>query len=452
MFKQYLIICIVVILLLCTACGNNSISPVEKPDGSLLWNDWQLIREDIGWYGWGGANVDVFVPENVLTTKEQTLTVSFKSRGGIFEYGFNEFIQVYLDGVWYSLSQKLSQNGEPLILDNYNNHYDKNEDGTEHMVDFSIIGELPPGKYRLVETFYEEQFKEETYAFANFWVIKSGGKRPSESETTGNARKEDIVLYVQSLYEARRVITDEDIWFCLYVENLSGKKYAIDNEYEKNPPILEMKQNDKWGKINYQHINAGMILGWTTDRTEVFLDEPLSAGCYRIRVPMYVLYGSGSIELEYEFDVISQKDVPEPKWEISRLSPSPYNALSTGVEMNSANTVLNKDNTVLEITLSSNRLYNYGEPYEVEVLLDGKWYRVPFASGGFTMPMYTFDPNNAEFSRVSFSCNPASSCGVLPAGQYRIVKEFTVPDTSPTGGYLAKEFAAVEFTVEETIG
>jgi hypothetical protein len=49
-------------------------------------------------------------------------------------------------------------------------------------------------------------------------------------------------------------------------------------------------------------------------------------------------------------------------------------------------------------------------------------------------------------------CYPLFSCGVLPAGQYRIVKEFTDPDTSPNGGYLAKEIAAVEFIVEEAMG
>jgi len=114
--------------------------------------------------------------------------------------------------------------------------------------------------------------------------------------------------------------------------------------------------------------------------------------------------------------------------------------------------VLNKDNTELEITLTADKLYNYGEPYEVEVLLDGKWYRAPFSSGAFIQPLYTIDPNNSRFSRTNFSCNPVFACGILPAGQYRIVKEFTVPDTSQTSIYLSKEFAKAEFTVEETLG
>ena len=66
-------------------------------------------------------------------------------------------------------------------------------------------------------------------------------------------------------------------------------------------------------------------------------------------------------------------------------------------------------------------------------------------------PLYTFDPDNPEHSMNSFSYNPVFSCGILPKGQYRIVKEFTIPDDSPRGGYLEKIFVTAEFTVEETL-
>ena len=210
MLKRYFImICTALILILCVACENKPASPVEQTDGKFLWNGFNLIRKNIYWY----EDVDVSVPENVITTKERNLTISLKSRGGIYEYGFNEFVQVYLDGIWYTFPQELSQNAERLVLDNPQNHSDVNSDRTEYTVDFSVIGKLPPGKYRLVEIFYEERLKEESCGFANFWVIKPGDKRPPESETTGKARKEDIVLSVQSPYEARRDITDKDAWF-----------------------------------------------------------------------------------------------------------------------------------------------------------------------------------------------------------------------------------------------
>jgi len=324
----------------------------------------ELIREDIIRYDWGWSHGDITVPENVLTTKEQTLTVLFRSRSGEYEYGFKEFLQVYLDGMWYNSTLELSPNGERLLL-NYPDRYDgTNNDATEYTVDLSVMGALPPGRYRFVEVFYDERFKEEIYAFANFWVIKPGEKRPPESETTGKARKEDINLYAQSLYEARREITDKDILFCMYVENLSGKKYCIDNGREPNPPVLELKQNGKWEKVDYQHVNAGLINGWRTDRNEFFLDEPLTAGRYRIRVLMYILYEPGNnIELEYEFDVLAYENAPEPKWDISRLLLSPYGNAepSAGISMSLTYPVLNKDNTGLEIIIAAEKYYTFGE-------------------------------------------------------------------------------------------
>ena len=58
---------------------------------------------------------------------------------------------------------------------------------------------------------------------------KAGGERPPESETSAPARPEDIVLYVESMYEARRVVTDADTMLGIYIENLSGKEYLKHN-------------------------------------------------------------------------------------------------------------------------------------------------------------------------------------------------------------------------------
>ena len=449
MYKRYLsIVCVAcaVLALMFAACENRIEPPTEQPDGTFLWNGILLVREDIWWRGWGGANVDVDVPENVLTTKEYILAVSFESRGGIYKYGFEEFIQVYLDGSWYTIPKELSQNKEPLTLGDFQN--------TRIEIDLSAAGELPPGKYRLIETFYDEKFKETTYAIANFWVTKPGGKRPPESETTGKARREDIVLSALSPYEARRVITDKDAWFFIVIENLSGKKYCLDNpRTENNPPVLEKHQNGRWENVGYPHANVGLIDGWTTNYNQFFLYNPLTAGRYRLRVPMYILREpKNNIEIIHEFDVIPHETAPEPKWETSRLGETPYNTENTGITMNLKNAVLDENNLELEITLASDKLYNYGEPYEIEASIGGLWYRVPFSSGGFHRPLYTFDPNNPESSRTSFVHNPVFACGILPSGRYRIVKKFTIPLSLVDGGYAAVEYAAAEFFVEETLG
>jgi len=466
MFKRYyIIICAFIILLLFISCEKKSETPVEQPDGTFLWNGLQLIRDDLCRYD--GRGISVFVPENVITTEEKMLTVFFRDYSGGLEYGVKEYIQVYINGLWYTVNQQVSQYDESLILYGYQGDRGdyRSWQGEKYTADFSAMDKLPVGKYRFVETFSGDRLEEEIYAFANFWVIKPGGKRPPESETTGNARKEDIVLSMQSVYEARREITDKDIWFCVFVENLSGKEYCIDNEQEKNPPILEIKQNSKWEKVDYRHINAGVAEGWQININQIFLDELLTAGHYRIRIPMRVFKEPGSIEkqpgyieINCEFDIIAHIDIPEPKWEISRLKQSDYDSSkqSTGIRMSAPNPVLNKENTQLEIMLEVDNYYEYGTPYEVEVLLDGNWYNVPFMGGmGWAMPAFLLKPND-ENTRNYIYENPVRDCGVLPKGQYRIIKEFDlreppVPPAEWGGNRIAKEFAIVEFTVEETL-
>ena len=474
MSKRYLlIICVlVIIILLCVSCENKENKLIEQPDGTFLWNGLELIRDDFRWYNRGTFS-GVSVPENVITTEDKTLTVFFRSYDGGDEYGVKEYIRVNIDGIWYTINQQISQYDEndTLVLLGYQgDRRDYREwEGEKYTVDLSVLGKLPVGAYLFIETFYDSRFKEERHAFANFWIIKPGGKRPPESETTGKAREEDIVLYARSIYEARRDITDKDVTFYVAVENISGKSYSIENEREKKDtwPVLEIQKNNKdnkWGKIEYPHINAGLVSGWTTDYNEVFLYEPLSAGHYRIRIPMQVFKNPesterepGYIEVICEFDVIAYSYAPEPKWEISRLMPSPYETSeqSTGIKMTAVNPVLNKNNTKLELTLTAYNIYEYGEPYQVEILIDDKWYCVPFSNGGFNMLAYMITPEDSE---KTFNCNPVFACGILPAGQYRITKEFDLWERMPEGEerwsdvFVAKEFAFAEFTVEEMLG
>jgi hypothetical protein len=240
--------------------------------------------------------------------------------------------------------------------------------------------------------------------------------------------------------------------FVMYVENLSGKSYGIDNKQEKNPPVLEMKKNGKWEKVEYQHVNAGLIFGWTIDRNAYFLDEPLAPGRYRIRISLQVFERPGStakrsgyIEAGCEFDVAEYANAPKPKWEISRLKLSPYDAKnqSAGVSMSLSNPVLNKNDKEFEVIIMADTLYSFGAYYTVEVLLDGKWYVVPFAHGGVHDICYYigFDDENR---RAVYPCFPVEKCGILPAGQYRLIKDFDSHE-------LSKEFAIAEFTAEELL-
>ena len=433
-------------------------TPIEQSDGTLTWNGFKLKREE-----YFGRAEDVFVPENVLTTDEQTLSVFFSSGFGSdeLEYGIMEFIQVNLDGVWYTLMDEqsdpptplnLSQTDVPLILPPFdsNTEYQSEASRMEHTVDFSVIGGLPAGRYRLVERFFLDRLKLELHTLAHFWVIEPGDKRPPESEPTGAARLEDILFYVDSPYKARQEITDADYHISTYIENLSGKRYVA------NSAILEMKQNGRWVNVDFQHANLGLLSEWTGVCDFMFLDEPLIVGDYRLRLSISILGMQDVIEPECEFAVIAYEDAPKPKWVSSQLKPSPYNVAeqSTGISITLKNAVLDKENMELEFVIEADSAYSFGEPYELDVLLDGTWYSVPLAFSAFNSIGYAIDPDT-EIANRTYKHTPVFSVGILPAGQYRLIKAFnlTGPDEPKSGmpTYLTNEFALAEFSVAETL-
>ena len=274
-------VCFMLTLFLCASCARQSAMPagipdklsdeqlIEKPDRNLEWNGFHLIREDFGFDGRSTAAVDITVPENVLTNEDRTLTFSIYSRLGsdTYEYGVDELIQVHLDGIWYTIPQALSQNTQPLVLGS--------KERKTHTADLSPLGVLPPGRYRLVEKFFYQRLQNEDCAFAYFWVVQPNEMRPPGSETTGEADMEDILFSVESLCEARRILTDRDTRLSMVIENLSGKGYYTE------AVILEGNKSGKWKAIKYQHANMGFIEGWTTDRNELFFDQgvlPFRAG------------------------------------------------------------------------------------------------------------------------------------------------------------------------------
>jgi len=378
----------------------------------------------------------------VITTEEHTLVLIITNgpSSDPLEYGSTEFIQVHLDGAWYTIKPQLPQREEPLRLDPHPNY----ARSIGHIVDLSPLGGLPPGRYRIVEKFYYERLKSVSFASAYFWIIEPGGERPPESEITGEARLGDIVLSAESLSGARRQITDADNIINMVIENLSGKRYFMENA------TLEMKNGLSWEKVEFQHANLGMIMGWHYSRNQLFLNEPLATGQYRLRVSMRT--DMGTVAHECVFTVIALKDALEPKWERSQLSPSTYDAeqQSTSARMSTENPRLNNNNTTLNIQLSADCLYCYGSGYSVDVLLGEKWYTVPFTFGYFTSEARYID----QYDICSETIHPVFAFGVLPAGQYRVVKVFNLCGPDTLGGgitYLAKEFAIAEFTVEETL-
>jgi hypothetical protein len=122
--------------------------------------------------------------------------------------------------------------------------------------------------------------------------------------------------------------------------------------------------------------------------------------------------------------------------------------------MTIVNPALNKVNKEFEYILTADNYYSYGEPFGIEVLLDGLWYCVPLAHDTFISIGYSID-ESTELKDRTYTLTPVFAAGILPAGQYRLVKSFDLvgPDVTEWGGpvYLKKEIVIAEFTVEETI-
>jgi hypothetical protein len=171
---------------------------------------------------------------------------------------------------------------------------------------------------------------------------------------------------------------------------------------------------------------------------------------------MSVFGTQSEIAPEYEFTVYRNNEVPEPVWEVSRLRVSPYGTApqSAGVTIALGSSILNQEKMELEFVLAADGNYSYGEPFGIDVLLGGVWYSVPFAHGAFTSIGYFIDPDT-EISNRSHIINPVFAVGIMPAGHYRLIKEFDLvgPDTTEWGGpvFLAKETIFAEFIVEETL-
>jgi len=187
----------------------------------------------------------------------------------------------------------------------------------------------------------------------------------------------------------------------------------------------------------------------------LYLNEPLAAGNYRLMLSISVFNTSDALDYVYEFAVVPYGDVPEPQWDTSRLSPSSLVSTNQSVDitMRIENSVLNEGNTslVLAITSGGAYAYEFGVAYGVEVLLDGKWYSVPFAHNAFTLQAIVASPGFPD-SIYELNVGPVFQCGVLPAGQYRLVKSFDLRDQSASVvTFLANEYAFAEFTVEKTL-
>ena|GEM_PF-2209467 len=457
------IVSLCVVLLLCGSCSDNAgtqyIEFVMQIDGTVLWDEYELQRKD-----YIGSTYLVDQQDTALRVGEHILRVfflndDFDDLSHRTEYGTVEIIQVCLDGDWYDLPLLLPKREEPLVLpmlsDNSQTRGYLLEQlaYSEHEVDLSAFGVLPPGEYRLVEGFYNSLRNIVENRFAYFWVIAADSPIPHESEIIGQPRAEDFSFGTVSPVLARKEVTDIDSSFSIVVNNQSGRIYDTSGRLE-----LESLLDGKWGGIRCQNSGGGLLLRWSGSFYRFVLDEPLQPGKYRVLLRAEV-FGkqSEAIVADYEFFVISHAAVSEPKWDAKALMLSMLDEskLSSSVIMTVQNPVLDSMNSELDVTISAVDYYGYDYAFDLEVRIDGRWYLVgrPFSmiaaenDEGYDG---TVGPDMVRHQVL----NPSQYVGTLPTGEYRLVREFNLYDhgvAATSGGaaqVLAREYAAVEFSVE----
>ncbi len=101
-----------------------------------------------------------------------------------------------------------------------------------------------------------------------------------------------------------------------------------------------------------------------------------------------------------------------------------------------------KKNTgaTLILTNKSNKNFQYGNPYEIEVKKDNEWYKID-VNLNFTMPAFYLKANETKEMDINWE----NGYGKLPKGTYRIIKSI---DYENEQGKFERFNIATEFTIE----
>jgi len=426
MKKALTIFSAALLLLLCSCASSKPADPIL----SRTWNDMELTRT-IPTHN----RADIEAVNSVLTVGENTLELHFK-RGleNQLKFGPEWFVQVKIDGLWFNIPNDIQMDSALSV---------ENSSKAKEKLTFDLSGlNLPAGEYRFALKYSEERLLDTGYISAPFWVINPGDEIPSASLTSGEADPADIIVSVSSRFPARPMITDADAMIVLHIENLSGK------DYTHSRLKLEKLGGSEPETIKYEHANMGMVRPWAQDSSEIFLNEPLAPGKYRLTPSLY----SGSIPFitpEIEFYVIAESRAPRPIWDNAEWLPSTHVASSERIRITLGDTSLGGDKTELQISLDCDIDYQYGEFFMLEANIGGQWFTVPTAHGiGYLAIAHSTS------ARSDFALNLTYTHGILPTGQYRLVMEFqevSYSEGAGTSKYLSREIAFTEFEVTEPI-
>jgi len=260
-------------------------------------------------------------------------------------------------------------------------------------------------------------------------------------------QESDFVLFVESLAHARSEITDRDlmIYFRGRHSYLPNWEYSI--IYGYGTAVLERKEDSLWVEVENYNVELTDFI-WGSMGLLRF-DNPLTVGDYRLHHTMFVEGMENKVELEIEFAVIPFENAPKPAWDIIHMSrwfdELHRPPVSENISITIENPILNMTNPELNMAITANRDYTYGE-FILVYLVDGDWNIVP-EIWGYTRNEneYTISPNTENTHTIDL----LDRFGVLPSGVYRLVFQMHLPQTAPDGTNW--EVGSAEFIVEETL-
>lgn len=110
------------------------------------------------------------------------------------------------------------------------------------------------------------------------------------------------------------------------------------------------------------------------------------------------------------------------------------------VTMSIKDKTLTNTGATLVLTNNSDKIFQYGNPYEIEIKKDGEWHKINVELN-FNLQAFYLKSNESKEIKLNWK----QEYGKLAEGTYRIVKDF---DYEKEKGVFEKFNVAVEFTIE----
>ncbi|MGM9876955.1 MAG: immunoglobulin-like domain-containing protein [Bacilli bacterium] len=138
-----------------------------------------------------------------------------------------------------------------------------------------------------------------------------------------------------------------------------------------------------------------------------------------------VLGITGCRSLKNEFEVGNRSDVKISQGDVSM-------SIKEGTLKNTGATLI--------LTNNSDKEFQYGNPYKIEIKQNGKWYKINVEIN-FTLPAFSLKSKESK----EIELNWENGYGKLASGTYRIIKEINYEKEE---GNFETFNVAVEFTIK----